>query len=452
VSPKEGKQGKPAAAHATRELKRRRLGIFVFGVLFVALFVISASAIGLGDADVPDDSIAVVEDAPDGTITQEDLDPALYRAAIQQGLRDVPPEDDPSYEQIRDVALGQEIQDRWLLGEVSDRGIAPTEREIDNELERVVEQQFQGKPERFEKALVEARYCTEEELANGPAECEGAREGVTLILAGTALEEAVVPQEPEITDEQIEEYYDANSAQFAQPERRDVRQIKTRTDEEATEALAALEEDSTPKGWERVAKEFSTDEATKSTGGLREGVTEGQSPEELDAAIFSAAEGELVGPLQSGNAFYVFRVEAITPAETTPLDEASEQIRQTLISTEQQQVVSAFQTDFLSKWQARTVCADEFAMDRCSNAPAQPDPCTEEVANDTGCGAPVPSTKPIDPGSAGVFGTPGPIGRPQGPVSGDSAQAPALPPGLLPTGPGGAPPAGAPAPPPPAGG
>ena len=39
---------------------------------------------------MPDGAIAVVEDAPDGTITQEEFDRALAQTAARQGLKDVP--------------------------------------------------------------------------------------------------------------------------------------------------------------------------------------------------------------------------------------------------------------------------------------------------------------------------------------------------------------------------
>ena len=110
-----------------------------------------------------------------------------------------------------------------------------------------------------------------------------------------------------------------------------MRVILTADEADAEEALAALEADDSAKSFEQVAKEFSIDEATKSTGGLRQAVVEGQSEPALDAEIFAAPEGELVGPFEGDAGFYVIQVEKITPAATTPLEDASEQIRQTLV-------------------------------------------------------------------------------------------------------------------------
>ena len=73
--------------------------------------------------------------------------------------------------------------------------------------------------------------------------------------------------------------------------------------------MAALDEDNSPKSFEAVAKKYSIDEATKNTGGLREAVVEGQSEPALDEAIFSSPEGELVGPLEGDAGFYVLQVD-----------------------------------------------------------------------------------------------------------------------------------------------
>jgi foldase protein PrsA len=399
-------------------MARKRLALLVFGVFVVGSFIVVAAASGLGSPSVPDDAIAVVEEAPDGTITIEDFDRSLEQTAARQGLREVPAEDDPQYEALRDAAISDLILSRWVLGEAEERGIEVTDREIGEELETVKTQQF-GSEKEFQKFLDESGFTLEE-----------ARERIALQLVSDRIQTAVLPEEPDIDPAEIETFYDENIAQFEQPETRDVRVILTRNEDEAAEAAAQLEEDSSPQSFEEVAKEFSIDEATKSTGGLREAVVEGQSEPALDEQIFSAPEGELVGPFSSDQGFYVIQVDAVTPAETTPLEEATEQIVQTLRAARQQQIAQSFQEDFQAKWVARTFCADDYRIDRCSNAEPPADPCTEEIAESEGCDAPVASTRPIAPGTAGVFGAPAPTGLPQGPIT----PAPANPPGGIPPG------------------
>lgn len=400
----QGKKGKAAAAD--RGAGRERLALVGFGVLLIVLFVVVAAAQGLGNPEPSGDEVAVIEDAPDGTITQEELDFWIAAGAYSQGIEEVPAEDDPQYAELRDSGLSQAILARWVVGEAEERGIEVTETEVDEALQQEIETSFGGSQKRFDKFLEQSPYDEER-----------ARDTIRLSLLSEDIQTAVVPEDPEVTDEEIQAYYDANSEQFEQPATRDVRVVLTKTEGEADEAVAELGDDPSAKDWDEVATKYSIDEATKTSGGLREGVVEGQSEPALDEEIFGAPEGELVGPFETDAGFYVIQVEQVTEATTTPLEDASEQIRQTLVSARQQEIVTDFQEDFQAKWTARTFCADGYRIDQCANAEAAPSACTEEAAESTGCDAPVPSTKPIAPGTATVFGVTASTGLPQGPIT-----------------------------------
>ena len=56
-----------------------------------------------------------------------------------------------------------------------------------------------------------------------------------------------------------------------------MRVILTKTEADANAALAALQKDDSDQSFKAVASKYSVDEATKSTGGLRQGVVKGQS-------------------------------------------------------------------------------------------------------------------------------------------------------------------------------
>jgi foldase protein PrsA len=442
VSP-QGRKGNPAArakpkaAPDTRP--RKRLYALIFGVLFIVLFAVIGVSVGIGDPSVPDDAIAVVDDAPDGTITQEEFDSAITQTAARQGIKEVPATDDPQYKLLADAAQSDLILSRWVLGEAEERGIEISDVSIDNELNKIKEQQFGCKPDEteckaFDDFLDQSGFTLDE-----------AKDRVKLQLVSDRIQKAVLPDEPDISDDEIKTFYEENLAQFEQPETRDVRVVLTKTEDEANQAKEALGTAPDAKTWEEVAKKFSIDEATKSTGGLRSAVVAGQSEPALDDQIFSSEPNTLVGPFKGDAGFYVIDVEKVTPAQTTPLEDATDQIKQTLIATRQQQIATDFQQDFQEKWIARTFCADGYRIDRCANAEPAPDPCTQEVAESQGCPAPVPSTKPIQPGSNTVFGTPAAAGLPQGPVTPQAAAAP--PGGLVPGGtvpPGTAPPGTAP--------
>ena len=416
--------------------------------LLVGVIVLVAATSGLGKPGLPnDDAVAFVEDAPDGEITQEEFDLAIEQAAArQQGGGAVPEPGTPQYDALLETAMADLLLSRWVAGEAEEMGIEVSEREIDEELETIIRDQFGGQKE-FDRFLQDSKFSAED-----------ARERVRLQLLSQRIQENVLGTEPPaVPEDEVQDFYDENIEQFQTPETRDVRTLLNPDEAKAQEAFDRLSRDDSPASWKQVTEELSTDEATSGLGGLRQGVAEGQNEAQLEEAIFGAVEGDLVGPIETDAGFYVLQVDAINEASTQELDdETRQQIEQTLGSERQQEIATDYQADFLEKWRSRTVCADDFAIDRCGNAPAPPDACTgddggEEPPADPTTGAPtegcpafVPSTRPVPPSSAGNADA---TGLPQGP-QGVTAPAPALPPGTqtIPGAPPGTAPGG-PAPP-----
>jgi len=412
---------------------RRIVVAGVLGAFLVVFFVVVAIAQGIGHPSVPSGDVALVQDVPNGDIPMAEFQGALEQAAARQGAKKVPAPSDPSYKALQDSAMSDVLLSRWVRGEAEDRGITLSDSEISNKLQEVVKQQFGGQKQ-FQQFLKQAHFTPQQ-----------ARDRIELQMLSDAIQKQVLPQDLSVPDSQVEDFYNANKVQFSVAESRDVRQILNKDEAKVQQAKALLEKDDSPASWKKVAAKYSTDTATKDSGGLRSGVAKGQSDPALEGQIFSAPQGQLVGPFKAQAGFYLIEVEKITPAQTTPLSKASTQIKQQLVQGKQQELATNFQQDFLDKWTARTFCADGYVIDRCENftptsAPAPGAP-------------PVTSTSAVSPGQAAVFpGQPVPA-LPQGPIQPPSA-APqpgvigpggALPPGAVP--PGGAP-APAPAPPP----
>lgn len=428
----------------------RRTAAIGFAVLLVALVALVAATSGIGKPGVPDDAVAYVADAPDGEVTQEEADAAIEQAAARQGARQAPEPGTPQYDLLKETAMADVLLSRWVAGEAEELGVTITDREIDTQLESIIQEQFGGQKE-FERFQRQSKFSDDD-----------VRSRVRLQLMSERIQERVLSGIDDPSEGEISAYYDDNQEQFQTPETRDVRTVLNPDAEKAQDAFDQLSEDSSPGSWKRIAKQLSTDEATSDQGGLREGVAEGQNDPALDAAIFEAAEGEVVGPIDTDAGQYVFQVETINEASTQELDDqTSQQISQTIAAQRQQEVAAAFQSDFIAKWRNRTVCDDNFMIDRCGNAPPPPDECLgddpgEEPAPDPatgqpgefeGCPAFVPSTRPVPPSSAG---DPTATGLPQGPQypQGPSTEG-AMPLGLpgAPQLPGGAE-GGTPAPPP----
>jgi parvulin-like peptidyl-prolyl isomerase len=430
--------------------KRKIVAVVLGLALVVALGAFVAS--DPGDPSIPDGAVAVVEDAPDGTITDEEFDENLRQAAFNLQLRELPAEDDPQFEQIEQSALSNSIQTRWVKGEAEERGVEASEQDVDRALDQIIEQQLGGQKgyEQFlERSEVDGEPAFDEEAVRAVAE---------LTAISSKLQDEIAT--PEVTDEQVERFYDQNADQFETPESRDVRVILNPDVAEIDKALDELGDSPTPDDWDAVAKKYSTDEATKNQGGLRTAVTEGQNEPALDDAIFNTEEGEVVGPIEGESGFYAIQVEGVTPGETTPLDgegcdtpEAQdpclrEQIETQLQQGNEAQAIDTFRQSFIAKWTSRTFCGS-VKVDLCANADPPPEACTidddseREAADpatlDAGCPAFALPRNVVNPGTGGVFpGEQLPV-LPQGPYK-PAAEQPALPPGVAPVGPGGAPP------------
>ena len=395
-------------------ISNKRVALIGFGALFIALFVIYGVANGIGNPSVPSGDVAVVEDAPDGHISQADFDAALKQAAARQGLKQTPAPDSPQYSAIRDAAMSDLLLSRWVRGEAEDRGISVSDTEVTNQLNQIKKQQF-GSDAKFQQFLKQAGFSLQD-----------ARDRVELQLISNEIQKQVLPETPDVSSALIKNFYEANKAQFQQPETRDVREIVNSDQAKAEQAKAQLSNDDSAASWTKVAAQFSTDKATKSSGGLKQGVTKGQNEPALDDQIFSAPQGQIVGPFKGQSNYYVIEVEKISPESTTALSTASQQIKQQLAQGEQQEIAQAFQTDFLDKWTSRSFCAKAYLMSRCANYT----PPSQAIPG----GAPVISSRPVAPGQASFFPGEAPQGLPQGPQQPASA---AVQPGVI--GPGGAP-------------
>lgn len=419
-----------------RSLSKTSIAIGL-GVLLVAMVAIVAATSGIGQASVSGDNVAEVDGE---AITQEQFDNAMRQAALRQGLQEPPAQDDPQYELIRNEALGDLFDIAWIQGEADNRGVEVSDRQIQDQLTQIKQQNFK----------TDAKY--QEFLQQSGFTQEDVDLRVKLQLLSTAIQEGVANDLPPVDNAEIEEFYNQNKAQFEQPEQRDIRLVLTKDQATADEAKALLEADPTDANWAKVAKDFSTDPTSKDKGGVRTAITPGVLKGEMDAAVFDAELNTIEGPVQTPLGFYVFEVTKETPGGVQPLDEIKEQLKQQLDGQKQQEVFSAFIDDYRSKWTELTICADGFEFDRCDNfTAAAAAECTTEQAEQTGCPPPVLGRSPLAPGGATLGAAGGAPQRPHPPGEGAPEAAGGfpggLPPGAVPGGaapPTGAPPTGAP--------
>ncbi len=128
-----------------------------------------------------------------------------------------------------------------------------------------------------------------------------------------------------ITEDQLEQYYLDSQDRYLQDEQRQARHIlilaedgEDAAEAQARELLARIE---AGESFEDLAKEFSQDSSTAAQGGDLGVLTRTQLPGELGGAIFSMAEGQVDGPIQTDFGFHVVRLDRIFEQGPLPLDQ-----------------------------------------------------------------------------------------------------------------------------------
>lgn len=139
-----------------------------------------------------------------------------------------------------------------------------------------------------------------------------------------------------ITDQQAKTYFDANKAQFAQPETRDTRSILVKTKAQALKVRALLAGNLSAANWKKIAAKYSIDPGSKDNGGIYAAVQQGQMVAAWDKVAFSAKVGQLSQPVQTQFGWHLIEVTKITPAVKADFTKLKSQIKQTLLAQQQQ--------------------------------------------------------------------------------------------------------------------
>ncbi|MGH7824810.1 MAG: SurA N-terminal domain-containing protein [Candidatus Binatia bacterium] len=143
----------------------------------------------------------------------------------------------------------------------------------------------------------------------------------------------------QISDKEVEEYYGANrDTKFHTPKQARVRYILLRlapgADAKSKEAARnranrIVTEARAGKDFGRLAKQESQDPSGAEGGDLG-WITQGQTPANIDKAIFSLAKGEISSPVETPEGFHVVKVEEVKDQETQSLKEATAEITRLL--------------------------------------------------------------------------------------------------------------------------
>jgi parvulin-like peptidyl-prolyl isomerase len=326
-----------------------------FWTRIVALFAalaLAVAAAGCGgdggedgtDIEVPADAIAVVGDKE---ISKAEYDRLLASAEKTYEAREqeFPAAGTPEFAQLRNAIVRSLVEQAQFEIAAEELNVTVTDADVDKRLAELKEQFFQGDEQKYKDEL-EAQGLTEEQVKSDLR---------TRLLSEKVFEK--VTNEVEITDEDVQKYYDDNAAQFETPASREVRHILVKSKARADELHAQLEDGA---DFAKLARQYSTDPASKKDGG-KFTAQQGATVAPFDKGAFDLDTGELSEPVKTQFGWHI--IEAVGDIEeksTQDLSEVEEQIRSTLLEEKKNTRINEWIEELRARFEDQTAYAPGF--------------------------------------------------------------------------------------------
>jgi parvulin-like peptidyl-prolyl isomerase len=326
------------------------------GVL-VALSVVAAGCGGGGGGAGGSLSSGVAANVAGEEITQTQLDEVIAQAESRlkaQGQK-IPAAGSQEYQAFQQNALQFLVQRVQFEQKAEELGVSVSDKEIDERVQRVLTQFFGGSQKKYEDSL-EKQGITDEQVREE--------------LRSTLLSEKIfakVGDAVKVTDAEIEAYYNANPQLYAQKASRDVRHILV-----ASKALADDLHGQLKAGadFAALAKKYSTDPGSKSTGGKLT-IQRGQTVPAFEKVAFALNVGELSEPVKTTYGWHI--IEALTAEKEgtkTPLKSVRKTISDTLLGQKKSDAVTKWLEDLKKEYEDKITYATGLAPPATEPTPA----------------------------------------------------------------------------------
>ena len=324
---------------------RIRLNISLLLLALVAALALVACGSGSSSQDVPAGAIAVVKGQP---ISKQDFDAVMaqQKKSAESKSQTFPAVGTPQYESVKATVVKGLVEEKeWEL-EGDAMGIKVSDQEIETQLNQL-KQQFGLTDDAKYKAELAKQGLTDQQVRE---------ELRTRILSNKIF--AAVTKNVNVTETDIANYYKQNSANYQQPESRDVRHILVKSESQAQDLYNQIKNGA---DFATLAKKYTQDQASKADGG-KFTAFKGRTVAPFDKFVFSAKTGDLSKPIKTQFGWHIIEVLGpVKPASETPLSQVSDSIKTTLTQQKQNAAMKTWIANLRTKYAGDIAYAPGYA-------------------------------------------------------------------------------------------
>lgn len=220
--------------------------------------------------------------------------------------------------------LVNELISDLLIKDRADRiGITITDAELQDSVNRLKQQYGITTEEQFENSLRQSGLTRTEMEAR---------------LRDTLITQKVFSRElrgrDQATDAELRERYNREKESYRLPERAHLREIVILKPEQGSIEEARTRAGEVAAAARKPATDFANLATTMSESGTRDKggdlgqVAKGDLIGELDSAVFNAASGAVIGPIETKSAWHIVKVEQRLPSEVPGFESVKDRLRQ----------------------------------------------------------------------------------------------------------------------------
>jgi parvulin-like peptidyl-prolyl isomerase len=313
----------------------KRSLLFVLAALLI--FALAACG-GDGEQEVPADAVAVVGEQ---SVAKAEFDALMGQAerSYESQERPFPKAGSPEYNTLKNQAIQFLVQRAQFAQKAEELEVEVSEKQVDARLAQIKKQYFGGDEKKYEQQLKQQGLSEEQ---------------VRKDIRAQLLQEGILKQvtaEVKVTDQQIEQHYQKNKAQYGTPESRDIRHILVSSKKQADDLYAQLKDGA---DFAALAKQHSKDPGSKAQGGKLT-ISKGQTVEEFDRTAFLLPTDALSRPVKTQYGFHLIQpLSAVRPAKTTPLKDVKESIRAQLLQERRNEAMAKWVEDVKKEFEEDT--------------------------------------------------------------------------------------------------